>query len=286
VQQPEHKCVASPPGRAGPSLYSLLRGLTGLYARADQFTERQQKLLRLAAEGLLRSALSTPEKTDLTIHLGAALSDWERNWFLRALPPAPAHLLLAAAGNGRELKWLLEAGYDVDAFEPAAQHATALKRGASGRARAERGTFADLIAAVLQGEPTPLTAFASRRYAAVILGWGSFTHVLDPAERAALLRACIRLVGDGPVLASFWLRGKAEPASRARELGEQLGRRLSTLRGVVSTAPRGQVFRPHCGFAHEFTRDEIEELAAASGRRVAWGEQGFPHVTFVKLQET
>jgi hypothetical protein len=46
--------------------------------------------------------------------------------------------------------------------------------------------------------------------------------------------------------------------------------------------PEGELFRTHCGFVYEFTRAEIEALAASIGRRVEWGEYGYPHVTLVK----
>lgn len=270
--------------------YSVLRGLTGLYVRADSLAERLLSTLRLGAGGVLGGALSPAEKSELTIHLydlrsfreDAQLTSWERTWFTSALPPAPARLLLAAAGDGRELAWLCESGYTVDAFEPAASHVAKLRAHAGERAEVACGSFADLGAAVLRAEPNSLSGFGQRSYAAVVLGWGSFTHVLDAGERAELLRACDRLAGAGPVLASFWLRGEGPIRSRAQQLGAAIGNRLSSLRGVSSTQPAGQVFRPHCGFAHEFTRDEVEGLARDVGRSARWGESGYPRVTFVK----
>jgi hypothetical protein len=281
-------------GSAGSSVvasaYSALRALTSLYVSADASLERLLQAVRLGAEGVLGNALSATEKSELTIHLydlqafseGAQLSAWERAWLSSALPPAPARLLLAAAGEGRELGWLCESGYTVDAFEPATSHVAKLRAHAGERAEIACGSFADLVAAVLRAEPTSLASFGARRYDAVVLGWGSFSHVLEADERAELLRACDRLAGAGPVLASFWLRGEGAIRSRAQQLGAALGRRLSALRGVSAAQPAGQVFRTHCGFAHEFTRAEIDALAGALGRSARWGESGYPRVTFVK----
>jgi hypothetical protein len=270
--------------------YDLLKAATALYARADLYAERLLQALRLGTEGVLGAALTSAEKTDLTIALygvrtvalDTQLSEWEARWYAQALPPAPARLLLAAAGHGRELVPLCEAGYAVDAFEPAAKHAAVLRDRAGHRAETARGSFADLSATVLRGEVNALHAFSRRSYDAVILGWGSFTHVLDARDREELLRACVRLAGHGPVLASFWVGGEGVTRSRALELGAALGRRLAAWRDVTATVPSGQVFRTHCGFAHEFTRAEVEGLAARCGRRVVWGEYGYPHVTFVE----
>jgi hypothetical protein len=144
------------------------------------------------------------------------------------------------------------------------------------------GSFADFIAAVSHGELNALSPLSHRAYDAVILGWGSLTHVLEDAERRALLRACDQLVGNGPILASFWLGRQAAIRSRALTLGAAMGRRLAALRGISASVPPGQVFRTHAGFAHEFTLEEIEALAADCGRRVRWGRDGYPHITLLK----
>jgi hypothetical protein len=270
--------------------YALLRRTTALYARTDQALARLLKALRLGAEGVLTSALTTAEKTDLTIALYSAqskgfasqLAPWEKRWYEQELPAAPSRLLLAAAGFGRELLPLCAAGYTVDAFEPAESHATILRTRAGDAAETVCGSFSDLVAAVCDGELNPLSELSQRRYDAVILGWGSFTHVLEDADRRALLRTCDRLAGHGPILASFWVGRQAAIRSRALTLGSALGRRLASLRGISATVPRGQVFRTHAGFAHEFTAEEIEALAADCGRRVRWGHEGYPHITLLK----
>lgn len=282
--------VASPNPRRVARSYALLRSTTAFYARTDQALAKLLKALRLGAEGVLTSALTTAEKTDLTIALYSAqskafankLAPWEERWYAQELPPAPCRLLLAAAGFGRELLPLCAAGYTVDAFEPAASHAAILRTRAGDAAETACGSFSDLIAAVSHGELNVLSQLSQRRYDAVILGWGSFTHVLEDAERRALLRACDRLAGTGPILASFWVGRQSAVRSRALTLGAALGRRLASLRAISATVPPGQVFRTHAGFAHEFTAEEIEALAADCGRRVRWGREGYPHITLLK----
>jgi hypothetical protein len=272
------------------SLYDWIQRGIGAYARLDLRVQQRLQAVRDGVAGALSAALSPSEKAALTIHLYSlqsvapmtTLSDWEVVWFMRALPPSPARLLLAAAGDGRELDWLREAGYSVDAFEPAPAHAEVLRARADPQLRAAAGSFRDLIGAVLHEEHTPLRAFAQQRYAAVILGWGSLTHVLEPSERAHLMRACDRLSPDGPILASFWLRGPAAPASAAHAQGVAWGSRLAKLRGHRPALHAGDAFQPYCGFTHEYTREEIDALAASVDRDAEWSEDCYPHVTFVK----
>ena len=48
---------------------------------------------------------------------GLSLHDWERKWFNDSLPAPPKKVLVAACGSGRELKELLEMGYEVKGFD-------------------------------------------------------------------------------------------------------------------------------------------------------------------------
>lgn len=274
----------------GPD-YIVLRAAAELYSWLDQRLEQTLVSVRLAVDGFLRFTLTPGEKSDLTVRLyghgkfayGATLAPWEREWFEHVLPTAPARVLLGAAGDGREAQWLLEAGYTVDAFEPSAKHARELSRSLSGRAETERASYEELIAAA-GGAQNALRPWTLRRYDAVILGWGSFTHVIDPGDHARLLSVCDMLAPEGPILASFWLHveGGAPMRSRARALGATMGKRLGRIRGTDERVPDGELFRTHCGFIYEFTRSEIEAHAAAIGRSVEWGEYGYPHVTLVK----
>jgi len=272
--------------------YRLIRaGVLGLSA-GEAVLQRALSGVMRAAGGFLSEALTGGEREEL----GTALYDravtrtprhglftWERDWFARRLPAPPAPLLVGGAGDGREAAALKEWGYEVDAFDPAARatRTCAARLGRGARVAACR--YEDLSRAVLDGGRGPAAAFAARRYRAVLLGWGSLTHVLDAGERERLLAACDRLCPDGPILASFWLKATdADPApGRAERAGRTLGRAVGRLRDAE---PSGDFrFGWWFGFAHAFGRAELEALAARAGRRVVWEEAagGYPHVTLL-----
>jgi hypothetical protein len=275
--------------------YRLVRaGILGL-SRGEAVLQRALGGLMRGAGGFLSEALTQEERDEL----GAALYDhafaaaprsglflWERDWFARRLPPAPARLLVGGAGDGREAVALQSLGYLVDAFDPAARAAAACAARLGARARVAACRYEDLSRAVLEpGDlASPAAPFASERYAAILLGWGSLTHVLEAAEQERLLAACDRLCPEGPILASFWLRSTdEEPApGRAERAGRALGRALGRLRGAEPAD--GMRFGWWFGFAHAFGRAELEALAARAGRRVLWEEAagGYPHVTMLR----
>ena len=207
----------------------MLRRSVVLYTRADELVRRAQDRARRWAEDLLGAALSADEQSDLGVHLYAAsppgsgapadLWRWERTWFERRLPPSPALLLLGGAGAGREAAALTRMGYRVDAFEPVPALQPRCATAVAPDGEALIGTYQDLARSVLNGQPGPLDRFAGRRYQAVILGWGSFTHVLDASDRQQTLLACARLTPTGPILASFWMRASHAAQTQPRGRG-------------------------------------------------------------------
>ena len=280
-------------GTANSVLYRQLRCAVGWYAAVDVALMRGRDALEAFVEGALSRALSPDEKMDLTVYLydlraGAGggrrerLFDWEVQWFEQALPPAPAHLLLGAAGAGVEARWLTARGYKVDAFEPAHHFGLSL-RSAVGDGLSATGSYADLIEAV-RGDDNTLRIFAVRRYDAVILGWGSLAHVLGAAVRRRLFAACDALCPDGPFLASFFARAGAADAgrrSRAAAAGQSAGQLLARARGVHAE-PNSARFLSHAGFIEPLPLAELDELAAASGRIVELFQDEYPHATFRK----
>lgn len=265
------------------------------YLRASaamrRFLDRGERL----AGGFLSAALTPDEKSELGIrlydasplHRGVGLFDWERAWLARRLPPAPARVLVGACGAGREVLALVDAGYAVDAFEPARALCDLAGERAAARARVLRFRYQELSAAVLDGADGPAAALAHERYDAVLLGWGSLTHVLDAGERARLLSALDRLCPRGPILASFWCDDalRAAPVvGRAERWGRASGRALARLRRLaIAPAPR-ESFIIGGGFAYRFTAGEIAALARAVGRDAVWDDDAadYPHVTFAK----
>lgn len=236
-----------------------------LYRRLDRGADGLRGRLRREVSGLLCAALSDAEQQRLTTGLydrpgpkRAQLFAWEQPWFA-SLPPGC--VLVGGAGDGREVAALRAAGHPVHALEPAPRLAA--------RVEAERVFVADY------GDLAAGRVALEAPYAAVVFGWGSFTHVLRAADRRRLVAAAAAACPDGPILASFWLQGSAQDAGEGR-LGHALGRAVGRLRGLPP-AP-GRQFAPWCGFGARLTKAEVEALGRAVNRRVVWGGGPYPHV--------
>ena len=257
---------------------------------------RARAALHRAAGAFLAAALTSEERSRLTIHLYNAhrpyrelgdntLEPWERSWFARRLPPPPARVLIGACGDGREAKPLLEEGFEVDAFEPAAALAGVAARRLAGRGRVASFRYEDLSRAVLDGAATA-DGFAKERYEAVILGAGSLTHMIDAGERRRLVRALDRLCPRGPILASFWRADQPAPSwrppGRLARGSHAIGRAVARARGIREPGGIALTFGRHYGFAYAFDPPELGELASLVGRSVIWEDHGTrsPHVTF------
>lgn len=246
-------------------------------SRTSEGLRRASTALQDALGAALQAALTPEEKAALGLRLYAdALAsdadpgeafDWERTWWAADLPPPPARILLGGAGVGREARVLRSAGYDLFAYDPlpaAAERLAALL----GRENAARARHEDLPG---RGD-----------FDAVLLGWGSFTHVLDPDARRAVLAHCARLT-DGPILASVWTR-EAFPPSGSR--AARLGARLGALRPGASTMATAEAFAPWCGFGHLFDAGELAALGESVGRRTDFRPAPYPHVTWVARRTT
>jgi hypothetical protein len=243
---------------------------------------------------LVAEAMSAEELSALSPRLYSALWpvstqtqglwDWEDAWFSARLPlPGPGvRVFVGGAGAGRESLPLRARGYQVDALEPAAALCAALARALGDEALALCATYEDVSRALLDGAGGPAAPLVGRRYDAVILGWGSLTHVMSAAERERTLRAAAALT-DGPILASFWLREAGpeggDESSRAHKLGRRIGRGLGRAR-LSGEPPVGEL----SAFGHAFAPAELEALAGVVRRRVLWEGHsgGYPHVTLVR----
>ncbi len=228
----------------------------------------------LAALGAgLAGALSPPEQQALTLALYAAagaelrpLFSWEIAWFAAHLPPAPARLLVAGAGAGAEVVALRAQGYTVAATEPVARLATQCARVGA--------------APIWPVDHESLGTLAGQRFDAVILGWGSLTHVLTPSGRQRTLEAAATLTA-GPILASFWTAASvgAPPSGRAVGWGQRTGAVIGHLRGQNS--PSGLRFFPWCGFGAVLDLAELDRLARHLGRRLRFQEVPYPHAVWL-----
>jgi len=269
--------------------YRALRAILLFYARVHSLAHRGLRAVERAVAAGVSEALTPAELSDLSVRLYGLIAfprqgvgqlfEWEAEWFARRLPKAPAAILVGGAGFGREAAALSRSGYQVDALEPslrAARHCRSLTQGEVVVARYE-----DLSKAVLDAGVGPAGQLAGRRYAAVILGWGSLAHLFEPAEAERLLETCCRLAPGGPILASFLLGPEQDDRGQAATLGRALGRVVGASRGMSSGG--SIVLAPPFCLAHTFTRERIEQLAAAVRRELVWeGVSGsYPHVTLL-----
>ena len=269
----------------------LLVSLTRGGARLNRVVARSQTAFKNLAEGFLTHALSGAEMSSTTVALygvdaGAyetqrSLSDWERDWYEAVLPPAPARVLVTAAGKGREVAALRSMGYTVDAFEPVESYVERCSK-LAGDGLVLTADYLDFCRAVLDDGQGPAAPLAGRVFDAVILGWGSLTHVLTHDEQQRVLAASCALSPQGPVLASFFARGAAaaRPESRAGRLGAAAGRLVGRFRGV-SAAPLQIAFFWHLGFTYAYSAEDLEGLAATVERQLEWQPEPYGHATFL-----
>lgn len=270
-------------------------------------------------EGLALAALDASERRALTDRLygrwrpaadyAGGLFGWEERWFDADLPPAPARILLGGVGSGRELRYFEERGDEVVAFEPVGDLLDLARQSSrSPRTTLVAGGYEALIAdrrdqlvgdwtrqgANVLGEAPSTIARAAARFApfdAVVLGWGSFTHVVEPAVRLGLLRRAHELCPRGPLMTSFWMRPDEgdETRSRGFALGARLGGWIRRVRRRQTTEiESGDQFTAALGFGHRFSAREIEELARRSGYRIARPPRpggGYPHMTLLPVED-
>ncbi len=276
---------------SGARLQTLARGAQ-LCALLNRRSSYGWRIAQHAVYGLLCTTLTAAERSEMGIrlydilHSDSALEplhEWERAWFRCRLPAPPARILVAAAGAGREAVALRQMGYQIDALEPAPRPARHCERQLGPNSRVVVARLEHVAIRLLEGHDTPL---APGQYAAVIIGWGGLSHILDPDHRERVLRACDRLAPDGPILASFLVRSVTDaPVSKSRRLGYSAGRVIARMRRISPGADSAPGFATGFGFSHAFRGAEIEALAKRVGRQLLWGRAGasptYPHATFL-----
>lgn len=213
------------------------------------------------------------------------LFGWESAALDSGLFPRTGRYLVGAAGGGRELRALASRGLEVLGFEPNPvlfEGARAVADSMS-NVRVARGSYADLVRAVRHRDG-PLTCILDGAgFDAVILGWGSLTHVVDDAERTELLLAIRRLAPRAPVLASFYMSPERSAVAQGRsETLRRWVRRVVRGMGAPYGPSQGLGFMLNGGFVYTFTEPEIEALAFKTGYRVQrLDDSGFPHAVLM-----
>jgi Uncharacterised nucleotidyltransferase len=238
-----------------------------------------------------RARLTATLYSDLSTYLPggdrfkSGLFTWEKRALEAAAFPRSGRALIGAAGAGRELLALVERGFEVLAFDPCKPFAEAAKRVAHpGKATVVHASYRDLVDAVA-GRGGPLAAAcAGPPFDAVVLGWGSLSHVMPAVERVDLLRAVRKLAPDAPVLASFALDNEgAAPASGKGRVREGLRRVFAAL-GAPGTSEHGDYFYPSTGFFSYLSSDEVVQLAWETGYEIALFEDSpYPHALLLPM---
>jgi hypothetical protein len=213
------------------------------------------------------------------------LFSWERALLARPEVPRAGRVLLGAAGGGRELKALIERGFEPVAFEPN----PVLREGAEQVAREHPaagaivldGVYADLEPAVVAAGP--LAALAARApYDLVVLGWGSITHVLTHDEQRSLLVAARALAPRAPLITSFFLRPDVGYGGRTEQLRTTLRSVFSALGAPNQHIEPGLAYEAGGGFVYAFSESEVQAIAHEAGYAVVLLESSpFPHALLV-----
>jgi len=191
------------------------------------------------------------------------LYSWEIALLERPEIPRRGRVLLAGAGGGREVLALADRGYEVSAFEPVERYcnacATAPAQG--GKVQVACGSYKDLVA--YAGEGAGRLAGLRGPFDLVWLGWGSFAHITDIEDQAAVLNSLRALAPNAPVVLSYFLNASPEQPDAPSRMRRGLRRTLVMLGGRQASAAIR--FWPWAGFAYVFTRSELEHLFRATG---------------------
>lgn len=277
-----------------------------LWVRAFLAADRLATRLENAREGLrdelLLSWIPPADRPALTAALYASestylpgghrfqngLFGWERRVFESPPFPRSGRVLLGASGGGREIVGLVERGYEVVAFDPCAPFVEASRTVADpAKATVVLATYEDLVqASAGRGGPLAFTRDGPA-FDAVVLGWGSFSHVAPRAARSALLGALHTLAPKAPVLASFTLDGDSAMTSPGRgHVREKLKRVFAALR-APGVSELGDHFYPNVGFISSLTTDELTASAWEAGYEVAHFEDSpYPHALLLPIGAT
>lgn len=238
-------------------------------------------------QGFARAALTLDDLKAMTIQTYAAQSDrfaqpfpWEERWWKHALPATPGRILVGGCGRGREVRALIARGYEVSAFDPTVDAARDCQQ--LQPAPTFVGCFGyEELAASVRADGTSALLLSDVAYDAVLMGWGSLSHVLDEKSQADAIKACARLAPHGPVLASFLITQSNSGRGRAERIGYELGARLVRAGRAVPHADQPIEYVARGGFVYFFSEPRLEALARECGRRLELNLQdGYPHATF------
>lgn len=128
---------------------------------------------------------------------------WEAEVIATYFPSPPAHILVLAAGSGREVCRLEELGYKVTASEPVKTFYDNLKT--LNIEKVYNYSFKDFIDNYQHN--------VNDQFQGIIIGWGSISHLATKIERKELLAFCSKICPEGPILVS-WIKPPILPSRR------------------------------------------------------------------------
>jgi hypothetical protein len=203
---------------------------------------------REALHAIDAALYDTSEQYSSDEHKRRGFFPWEARAIDEYFPPS-GHILLLAAGAGRDLLALADRGYSVDGYEcnpVLLAHAADLVAG---------HPSARILPLPRDGAPTE-----GGPWDGAIVGWGGYMLVSGRERRIALLRGIRARVRDGaPLLLSFFTR----PGDTSRlRIVHRVASALRKVRGA-EPAEMGDDLAPN--FVHRFVEEEIRAEMEAAG---------------------
>jgi hypothetical protein len=187
--------------------------------------------------------------------LKRGLARWEKSAIETFFPKPPAHILVCAAGSGREMVELARLGYKVSGLEPVEDFMLRAREAVPKDSLINMacGTFADLChgkVEVLQGP-----------YDGVIIGWGGFAHIASEEAQKMLLQHLLTKAPKGVVLLS---------SIRVFPVGPFRMKLINALGKIFKVRPPvgKTVYDYRVGLSRGIEREGLGDVAAQSGYRV------------------
>jgi len=216
-------------------------------------------------------------------HNDSGLFAFEHAALEEYFPAPPASILVGACGGGRELFALVERGYRIAAaYDPVSPFIQTLRNDSrllESKGRLCVGAHQDINAM----GPIAELRQSGNRVDAVIVGWGSYTHILGAEHRVEFLRSLRAVCPRGPVLVSFFV-GMGSEAERPQRFRSELRRILGTTGAMVEP---GDGLHRGSGGIHYFTEPDFATEVAMAGYRVRhWQEHAFAAAHAILIPET
>lgn len=179
-------------------------------------------------------------------------------------------VLVAAAGDGREIQALMERGIDTLGFDPCPDLVS--------RAASRLGTSGGDNRLIRSRPSRVPDIFMEDTFDGAVVGWAGYTHIIGAATRIAFLRQIRDLLPPGaPLLLSFFTRSGSP---RRFRYVSRLANFVRRINGLEASVEPGDMFDG--SFDHHFTENGIaRELEAGGFRQVFFNARPYGHAVGV-----